>query len=57
MFTSTGPFSVINVALRGSDVGFIVCIGEDGTFVCCNSGPGQLSERTLSFEFTVPDRL
>ena len=30
IFTSIGPFSVINVACRGSDVGLRNCIGELG---------------------------
>ena len=57
IFTSTGPFSVIKVAFRGSDVGLIVCIGDDGTVVLCNKVVWQFCERSLSFEFTSLDML
>ena len=57
IFTSTGPFSVIKVAFRGSEVGLIVCIGDDGTVVLCNKVVWQFCERSLSFEFTSVDML
>ena len=43
--------------MRGSDVGFIVCIVVDGIVARSKRVSGQLSERSLFFEFTALEEL